>query len=144
MTLEIHNLQTFIDLDLDIIVRAIEMAADEKDPDISVSIVDDPTIHQVNLKHLNHDYPTDVISFDYNEGEKNKKLSGEIIVSAQTACACAKENNLSPREELILYLIHGTLHLKGMDDQDEAGAAMMWRVQKEMMARLGFKGDCEG
>lgn len=115
----------------------MEIASGEKDPEISISIVDDQTIRQVNRDHLSHDYPTDVIAFDYREGEL-KKLAGEIIVSGETALRVAKEKGLDPAAELILYLLHGTLHLKGMDDKNETEAAQMWRLQGLYMKELGF------
>jgi probable rRNA maturation factor len=137
MALEIHNLQSHLEPDLDLIARAIETASGEKDPEISISIVDDPTIRELNKDHLSHDRPTDVIAFDYREGD-TKKLVGEIIVSGETALRVARQKGLDPKAELILYLLHGTLHLKGMDDGNETEAAEMWRLQALYMKELGF------
>src|SRR5438552_10233931 len=56
---------------------------------ISLAVVDDATIHELNRRHLNHDWPTDVLSFVLNESESH--LEGEVIISADTAAAAAAE-----------------------------------------------------
>ena len=57
--------------------------------DVSVAVVDDPTIQELNIQYLNHDYPTDVISFVLEHAEEH--LEGEIIVSVDTAVELAKD-----------------------------------------------------
>jgi probable rRNA maturation factor len=82
--------------------------------EVGIVIVDDATIHQINRDHLQHDYPTDVISFVFtaDDGE----LEGEIIVSTDTAMRESSEGGWPAQDELLLYVIHGMLHLVGMDD----------------------------
>lgn len=82
--------------------------------EIGVVIVDDPTIHGINREHLQHDYPTDVISFVFTA--EDDELEGEIIVSTDTAIREASEGGWPADDELLLYVIHGMLHLVGMDD----------------------------
>jgi probable rRNA maturation factor len=84
---------------------------------VSVAIVDDAAIHALNRKYLDHDDPTDVLSFVFERSAGY--LEGEIVVSAQTARERATEFGLQADSELILYLIHGTLHLVGYGDKDE-------------------------
>jgi probable rRNA maturation factor len=91
--------------------------------EISIAIVDDPQIHQVNLQYLRHDYPTDVISFDTTESDDF--LEGEVIASAQTAKRIADENHWQASHELLLYIIHGMLHVIGLDDTTAAKAKQM-------------------
>jgi len=143
MPIEIHNLQSFIDVDLDLIIKAVELAADQKDPDISISIVDDKAIHEVNKEHLDHDFPTDVISFDYRDESEAADLSGEMIVSGERAYRIASDRKTDPVAELALYIIHGVLHLKGMDDQEPDDAKVMWRLQNTHLTSLGFSGELE-
>lgn len=83
--------------------------------EISLAIVDDPQIHELNRRFLDHDEPTDVLSFllEHRPGY----LEGEIVVSADTAAARAVQFNWPPEDELLLYVVHGTLHLAGYDDQ---------------------------
>lgn len=141
MALEIHDLQSLLDIDMDLLCRAVSLASGEPDPDLSVSIVDDAAIHALNREHLDHDHPTDVIAFDYGEGAEGDSIFGEVIVSAETALRVAKERGVdSAAAELILYTIHGILHLKGYSDGDPSDAAVMWEKQREIMEMLGLSG----
>jgi probable rRNA maturation factor len=105
--------------------------------DISLALVDDATIHEVNRQYLGHDYPTDVISFvlDHTDG----RLEGEVIVSADTAAATAARLGWPPENEVLLYVVHGALHLVGHDDQDPASLAAMRNAERQYLARFGLK-----
>lgn len=104
---------------------------------ISLAIVDDPTIHRINRDHLDHDEPTDVITFDLSDAGDDR-LRGELVVSAETAARVAAEVGVEPWDELALYVVHGLLHLCGCDDLDEVSAAEMRRREDAAMARLGL------
>lgn len=71
-------------------------------------------ILEVNQQYLNHDYYTDIITFDYSEG---KKISGDIFISIETVRSNAEEYNVTFEEELNRIIIHGILHLCGNDDK---------------------------
>lgn len=103
---------------------------------ISVAIVDDPTIHELNRRYLEHDYPTDVLSFLLESGDWG--LEGEVIASADTAERMAGEAGWSIDDELLLYVVHGTLHLVGYDDQEPAGREQMRQREREVLARFGL------
>jgi probable rRNA maturation factor len=106
---------------------------------ISIAVVDDETIHRINKAHLGHDWPTDVVTFPLSEpGEA--VLVGELVVSAETACATARERCLDPAGEMALYVVHGLLHLCGYDDHSDAGAAGMRRRESEMLRAAGIGG----
>lgn len=114
---DIADQQTALPIDADRLRRAVETAlAGEpiRHAKISVAVVDDPTIHRLNRQYLDHDYATDVLSFVLERSDDS--LEGEVIVSADTACACAPEFAWSAGDELLLYVIHGVLHLAGYDD----------------------------
>ena len=81
---------------------------------ISVAVVDDDAISELNGEFLGHQGPTDVLSFVLEQGEDF--LDGEVVVSAETAQRAAAEFGWSAAEELLLYVIHGALHLAGYDD----------------------------
>jgi len=70
----------------------------------------------VNRKYLNHDYFTDVITFDY---VKNSKISGDIFISIDRITENAKIFDVSRENELLRVMIHGVLHLIGYDDQTD-------------------------
>ena len=89
---------------------------------ISIALVDDPTIRAINRRHLDHDWPTDVISFGLSE-PGDSALSGELVVSAEMAADDRpRVGRRSRLAELALYVVHGLLHLCGLDDRDPADA----------------------
>ena len=94
---------------------------------IGIVIVDNETIHNLNKDFLQHDYPTDVISFQVESEMESGYLEGEVIVSAEMAQSRAPEFGWSDKEEVILYVIHGLLHLVGFDDR----TAEEWKVIRE-------------
>ncbi len=103
--------------------------------EIGVRITDDPTIHVFNRTHLGHDYATDVISFAYSA--QGDHLTGELVASADTAASMSSDG-WSAEAELLLYLVHGTLHIAGMDDHDPADRAAMREAEKAIMTSIGF------
>ena len=104
-----------------------------------MAVVDDHTIRELNQRHLNHDYATDVLSFPLEQAAG--ALEGEVIVSADMALATAPEYGWSAEDELLLYVIHGTLHLVGCDDKRPAERRAMRNREKAYLARLGVKPD---
>ena len=123
---QVRRDRPFVDAALlrDAALRTLERHAELADACVDVAVVDDPTIHRLNRERLDHDWPTDVVSFLYDDDP----LTGELIVSADTAERVAKELGWDPTAELALYVVHGTLHLLGFDDQSEEERAAM---QKE-------------
>ncbi len=93
---------------------------------VDVAVVSDATIARVHVEFMAIPGPTDVITFDH----------GEIVVSAETALACAKEHHHSVEHELALYIIHGLLHLNGFDDTTPAAKKKMFRVQERVWQRV--------
>lgn len=80
---------------------------------LSYTFGGDAWIRAQNVKHLNHDYATDIISFDWSKG---KKTEGEFLIGVDQIRAFASENALDEREEFQRVMIHGVLHLIGYDD----------------------------
>lgn len=105
--------------------------------ELSIALVDDPTIRDLNKKYLNHDWETDVISFVLDSDETS--LSGQLIVSTDTARNMAAELGSTFEEELALYVAHGTLHLVGFDDLDDASAKTMRAAEKEYLQQFSIK-----
>ncbi|HEX4129004.1 MAG TPA: rRNA maturation RNase YbeY [Pirellulales bacterium] len=105
---------------------------------ISIAVVDDATIRDLNARYLAHDDETDVLSFVLDHSADG--LDGEIVVSADTAERVAAELDVSAAEELLLYVIHGALHLVGYDDLDPARQAVMRCREQEVLAELGAGG----
>jgi len=101
---------------------------------ISLAVVDDPTIHELNRRFLQHDYATDVLSFTFERTENS--VDGEVIVSSDTAIRLASELDGAPEEELLLYIVHGTLHLVGYDDQSEPDQTRMRERERHYLNLL--------
>ena len=106
--------------------------------EIGIRVTDDATIRTINVKHLEHDYPTDVISFGYSANDT--VIEGEMVISVDTARIQALEMGWSTDHELCLYVVHGALHLTGMDDQSPGPRAEMRVSEAEVMKRLGISG----
>jgi probable rRNA maturation factor len=104
---------------------------------ISLAFVDNPTIHRLNKQFLNHDEPTDVLSFPMS-GAKAKCLEGELVIGVEVAMVQAAERGHSVDAELALYVIHGLLHLCDYDDRSERGAAQMRQRERRYLQQLGY------
>lgn len=88
--------------------------------ELSVVVVDDDQIQQINRDYLQRDKPTNVISFAQQEGEGagiSPQLLGDVVISADTAARDAEEAQVSFFSELSFLLIHGILHLLGYDHE---------------------------
>ena len=73
----------------------------------------------------------------------NSKIEGDVIVSAETAIQLAARYDWPPADELLLYVIHGTLHLVGYDDLDDASRAEMRSRERHYLAALGLQAKYE-
>ncbi|MBW3596171.1 MAG: rRNA maturation RNase YbeY [Planctomycetes bacterium] len=135
---EVTNRQSAVAVDaerLSAAVREVLQQADVAEASVSLAVVDDEEIHRLNRLHLEHDRPTDVLSFLLDNGER---LEGEIVISADTASATAPKFGWTTGDELLLYAIHGALHLVGYDDQDPAAQAEMRQQEAALLARFGL------
>lgn len=108
-----------------------------RDAVISIAVVDDQKMHDLNLQYLQHDYATDVLSFPLSDDEDGP-LEGEVIVSIDTAEREAAEYGWKTDDELLLYVVHGVLHLVGYDDQDLTERKEMRDAEAKHLARFGL------
>lgn len=90
--------------------------------DISIIFCSDNYILDINQNYLQHDYFTDIITFDYCEGDK---LSGDLFISIDSVKENAMEYGSGFSDELNRVIVHGILHLIGYDDHTEEDIAMM-------------------
>lgn len=102
---------------------------------ISVAVVDDAEMQRLNRQFLEHDYPTDVLSFLLEASPR--RFEAEIVVSADTAVTQAQEYGWTVDDELLLYVVHGALHLAGHDDHRPRERAAMRAQERKHLARLG-------
>ena len=116
--------------------------------DLHVVLVGDAEIRRINRQHLQHDWPTDVLSFSYADETatdcdrwprgQGLAIDGEIVISAETAVREAPRHGWSLRDELLLYAVHGCLHLCGYDDLSDAERPSMRRREREVLALFGL------
>lgn len=118
-------------------VRSVLNGSDFSSANVSVAIVDNETIHELNRRYLDHDWPTDVLSFVL--ADEGQHVEGEIIVSADTAASSAVEFGWPAAAEQLLYIIHGALHLVGYRDQSPAEARAMRAAEARYLRQFGLE-----
>lgn len=89
---------------------------------ISILYTDDEYLLEINKKFLNHNYYTDIITFNFN---KDKDINGELIISLERVKENAKKYNENFNVELLRVLIHGVLHLCGYNDKGNLEKTVM-------------------
>jgi len=104
---------------------------------VGLAFVDNPHIHRLNMQFLQHDEPTDVLTFPYSV-RGTKKLEGEIVIGYQVAEEQCKERGHPLETELTLYVIHGCLHLCGYHDHTERQSEAMRVKERHYLALLGL------
>ena len=97
---------------------------------IGISFLSDRQIQLLNKRYLKLDRPTDVLSFNYLEH------SADIAISLDTAKRNAKIYSTSYKDELLLYIIHGFLHIFGYDDVKREAKTRMFRKQEEIFRKI--------
>ena len=110
--IQIHKLLSFLIKQLNITIKTLE-----------INFINSKEIHQLNEKHLGHNYSTDIITFGYSENLQI--LDGELFISVDDAKENAKRFNVSLKNELIRLVIHGILHLIGYDDKKDSKKLVM-------------------
>lgn len=110
-------------------------AEGHRSAEVSIAVVDNAAMQALNRRYLDHDWPTDVLSFAFDEAGS---LSGEVILNAELAAEVAEKYGWTESDELLLYLVHGLLHLCGYDDGDAASQGRMRRREQELLAEYGL------
>ena len=111
-------------------IRRVASGYGKKCGDIAYIFCSDEKILEVNKAYLQHDYYTDVITFDYTEGDK---ISGDIFISVDTVRSNAEQFGTDYDEELHRIIIHGVLHLCGINDKGPGEREMMTRHENEAL-----------
>jgi probable rRNA maturation factor len=119
------------------VARAVLEGEGVVDADIGLAFVDNATIHRLNRRFLDHDEPTDVLSFPLSD-PNSAKLAGEIVIGAEVALEQARARGHDVEAELALYVIHGLLHLCGHNDKSRSGAIKMRARERHYLSALGF------
>ena len=112
-------------------ISRVIASENKKEGDINYIFCDDDFILDINQQYLEHDYYTDIISFDYSVGNE---LHGDIFVSVDRVRENAEDFNVSFDDELRRVIIHGVLHYCGYKDKSEEDERMMRVKEDEKMA----------
>ena len=115
-------------------IRAVAAEYGKSIGDIAYIFCDDKKILEVNREYLNHDYYTDIITFDYTE---ENRISGDLFISLDTVRSNAEEQGCEYMEELFRVIIHGILHLCGIDDKGPGEREIMEAAEDKALALLG-------
>ncbi len=139
MIVEIANLQNHYGIKKDKMKRAVRefFKREGKDAKLSIAFVDNDEIKRINQRFLSSDEITDVISFPF--GGESGFINGEIVVSVETALEVAQCRKSSVEGEIILYVIHGILHLLGFDDNNRVNSDCMHEKEMEVLSFLGYR-----
>lgn len=115
---------------------------------VSITLTDNPHIHEINRTYRKVDRPTDVISFALNEGEEPEieggapiNVLGDIIISVERAKEQAADYGHSVRREIAFLTVHGMLHLLGYDHIKEEDRKEMRKEEDFVMEKLGISRD---
>lgn len=143
--IEINNEQSTLEFDPARLKQAVENVLGDRgieSGEISLAVIDDEHMQQLNARYLNHDYPTDVLSFVHEANDHH--LEGEIIVSSDTATREAARYAWQAVDELLLYVIHGALHLIGHDDHNADDLADMRAAEQRHLSYFGLQPKYDG
>lgn len=112
-------------------IKAVAASYGRKVGEIGYLFVDDEKILEVNREYLGHDYYTDVITFDYDEDDT---VSGDIVISLDTVSSNAELFGKSYEDELYRVIIHGILHLCGINDKGPGEREIMEAAENKALA----------
>ncbi len=106
--------------------------------EFSVAMVDDREMQRVHGEFLDDPTTTDVVTFPLEINDRGEVTEGEVVICASEAMRCAKQRGHRTRNELLLYVIHGMLHLSGYDDTTKREFQRMHAREDEILSELGL------
>ena len=136
---EIVNEQSGVEIDerkLAVAARKVLTGEGIEKATISIAVVDSDSIHRMNRQFLNHDYPTDVLSFPLKT--THSEIEGDIAICPDVAAEAATEYGWRTADELLLYVIHGVLHLVGYDDKSAHTKERMRERERHYLDSFGL------
>ena len=138
MKVEIANLQKHYKIKDNKIKQVVKEVLGKKSSSakLSFAFVDNNEIKRLNKKYFDSDDVTDVIAFPLNN--HNNSLNGEIVVSVETAVDTAIKEDVDVEGEIVLYVVHGLLHLLGYSDVNREDAIIMHEKESKILKALGY------
>ena len=112
-------------------IKKVAATYGKKCGDIAYIFCNDEKILEVNKEYLQHDYYTDIITFDYSEADS---ISGDLFISLDTVRSNSEQLGVSYEQELHRVIIHGILHLCGIDDKGEGEREIMEAAENKALS----------
>jgi probable rRNA maturation factor len=142
-----QNLKLNLKFIKNFVLKVLEEIEETKNKEVELSIVlvDNKKIREINKKFRKVDAPTDVIAFpqDFSEGEINSSciplVLGDIVISVEMAKKQARDYKIPFEKEILNLLIHGILHLLGYEDNTKIKREKMLKKQEEILKKIYFK-----
>ena len=122
---KIHDLVKSLSNELTFIISNLE-----------INFISEKSILDINKQYLNHNYTTDIITFNYSSVLND--IDGEIFISIDDALVNSKKFKVTFSEELVRLVIHGLLHLLGYDDQTSSDKIIMKQLENKLLSRNNF------
>jgi probable rRNA maturation factor len=120
------------------ILEALDSESVKESGDITVCLVNDKKIKELNRKYLQRNNPTDVLAFNLTGRRSSGKIFADIVVSTDTAIRNAKIFKTNPLYEVYLYIIHGLLHILGYGDKNTKQRKMMQEKADNIIKKLNI------
>ena len=105
--------------------------------ELSLALVNDATMSRLHKQFLNIPGPTDVLTFPMERSTSGEVTSGEVVICVSEAKRRGAERRINLERELLLYALHGMLHLAGFDDRTATGFRTMHRMEDDILTRIG-------
>ena len=144
LSLHVFNRQKTRRIDLHFLRQIARDVAPTCFPDggeLGVHLIDSTQMARLNERFLNHAGSTDVITFNYQENPDETRVCGEIYISVDDAVQSAPRFRSTWQSELVRYLVHGVLHLRGYDDLQPAARRVMKREENRLLKDLSRRFD---
>lgn len=140
MKVDIQNLQSIAKINKDKIMECADLvlkAMGESKAELSLVLVNDMYIRNLNWKYRRKDSATDVLAFPMRDSRRlSGVILGDVVISVETAAKEAKKRKKDIQDELDLYFVHGILHLLGYDDEKPRARKKMKDKERELMENL--------
>lgn len=105
--------------------------------EMSLALVGDRRMATLHERFMGIPGPTDVLTFELDHDARGRVTAGEVVVCVPYALRVAARAGVAPRDEVLLYALHGMLHLCGFDDKSDRGFAQMHQREDDILTELG-------
>jgi probable rRNA maturation factor len=106
--------------------------------ELSIALVSDLQMSDLHNRFMKDASPTDVLTFPLDQDSRGRAIAGEIVINVSEALRQSRRRGIALRNELLLYGLHGMLHLKGLDDRTDSEYQRMHRLEDRILSKLGI------